>query len=346
MNFNNFANYNAITLLGSGHFGVVYRAENIGTGGQVALKIIKSANIDEATEVLKEAHALQSATNKHTIKINTAFNLEQDNHFLSLIDMPLVEGGTLESLYLSNQMAIRDVLKAIRHILFGLSGVHNAGIIHRDIKPANILIDGGNFLLGDFGLARTANQALSNLPAYLRHHPPELNRHHVHYDKSALPTEGYDIYGTGMTLFRLLLPSKTYPIQNAKFSNWMQNPKKKTLPDFIGYPPYIPQKIKKIIQTATSLDRDKRYTSAKEMLRAIERLNTGINWSLPPTFPVWESATDVDKNHRLEIKKKRSNYEFKYSINNRRPPSFKLITGTLETCTKEYSKLAKSTMIK
>lgn len=323
----------------------MYKALNTGTGGQVALKIIVSKSETEALEVLKEAKALQAVTNKHTVKINTAFNVELGGQFLSLIDMPLVKGGSLEDLFKSNQLAVRDILKAIRHILNGLSGVHTGGIIHRDIKPANILVDGGNFLLGDFGLAQSSNASLKNLPAYTRHHPPELNQFHSLYDPNVYPSEKYDIYATGMTLFRLLLPKNKYAIDQRLFSEWMKNSKNKTLPDFIGYPAYIPRKLKKIIQKATALDRDERYSTATEMLKVVERLNVEINWSLPPTLPKWVSAMEVDKIHMVEIKKTRKATEFKYSLNGRKNRKYPSVTGTLEECQKALLKTVQKSML-
>lgn len=319
------ANYEAIELLGSGHFGIVYRARNLGTNGLVALKIVESHTTEQANEVLREARNIQAAANRHTIKINTAFNIEQNGKFLSLIDMPLISGGTVEKLYKNDQLAIRDILKCIRHILNGLHGIHAAGIIHKDVKPGNILVDKGHFLLGDFGLADASNSLpLSNL-AYLRHHPPELNNHHILYDKTVIPLEKYDIYATGMTLYRLLLPKADYEIATQKYSDWCRDPKKKTLPNFCGYPKYIPRKLKKIIEKATSLDRDKRYSSAQEMKRAVEKLQVKINWFLPPTYPIWESALELSKTHRLHLKACSGKTEFKYTINNRRPQTFTVI---------------------
>lgn len=302
-----FANYDAIEFLGSGQFGVVYRAKNLGTNGDVALKIVSSKTAEIAKQVLVEAKNIQASSNKHTVKINTAFNIEHSGSHLSLIDMPLVKGGTLENLYQTQELAIRDILKAMRHVLVGLSGIHTAGIIHKDVKPANILIDNDCFVLGDFGLAAEVNIAAVSNIAYLRHHPPELNRYHVLYDAHVVPSEKYDIYATGMTLYRLLLTQDEYDIPYNIYSEWCKNPKGKTLPDFCGFPAYVPRRIKTIIQKATALERDKRYNSANEMKLAIERLKVKVNWKFPPTFPHWESKAEMNKVHRVSITQKKTN---------------------------------------
>lgn len=339
------ANYEAIDLLGSGYFGVVYKAKNLGTNGEVALKIISSQTPAIADQVLEEAKNIQAAANKHTVKINTAFNIEHAGIHLSLIDMPLIKGGTLETLYKTDQLSLREVLKSMRHILVGLSGIHASGIIHKDVKPGNILVDKDTFILGDFGLAAEANVAPSSNIAYINHHPPELNRHHALYDPDIVPSEKYDIYGVGMTFFRLLLPKNNYVIPTKLFSDWSKNPKGKTLPEFHGFPTYIPRRIKTIIQKATALDRDRRYASANEMKLAIDRLKVGINWRLPPSSPEWESTIDLEKNHMVSVKAKKNQYEFRYTVNGRKPNGFKTHIGSKSSAIKALSEHVKSTML-
>ena len=49
----------------------------------------------------------------------------------------------------------------LNQILTGLDFLHKSNIWHRDIKPANILIENGNYKLGDYGLTKivTCNPA-------------------------------------------------------------------------------------------------------------------------------------------------------------------------------------------
>jgi serine/threonine protein kinase len=39
-------------------------------------------------------------------------------------------------------------------IVNGYSDLRTLNIMHRDLKPENILIEGGNYKIADFGLAR------------------------------------------------------------------------------------------------------------------------------------------------------------------------------------------------
>lgn len=340
-----FANYKAIDVLGKGHFGIVYKAKNLGTNGEVALKIVSSQSANIADQVLEEAKNIQAAANKYTVKINTAFNIEVSGVHFSLIDMPLIRGGTIENLYMTNQLSIRDVLKSMRHILVGLSGIHAKGIIHKDVKPGNILVDNDSFILGDFGLAAEINITPTSNVAYVHHNPPELNKSHTLYDKQVIPSEKYDIYAAGMTFYRLLLPKSNFEISNKKYSDWCINPKGKTLPEFCGFPRYIPRRIKSIIKKATALDRNRRYDSTTEMKQAIDRLKVQINWTLPPSMPSWHSTVDVDRNHLVRVIEKKNKFEFKYLVNGRKPRGFGTHIGTKEYALQALSNHVNSTML-
>jgi len=339
------ANYDAIDLIGSGNFGVVYRAKNLGTNGEVALKIVNSKTAAIADQVLQEAKSIQAVANKHTVKINTAFNFEHAGVHYSLIDMPLIRGGTLENLYKTEQLSMRDVLKAMRHTLVGLSGIHASGIIHKDVKPGNILVDNDTFVLGDFGLAAEVNITPTTNTAYVHHHPPELNQFHTMYDAGVIPSEKYDIYAAGMTFYRLLLPKSQFKILSKKYVEWCKNPKRKTLPQFCGFPHYIPRRIKTIIQKATALDRNHRYNSAHEMKLAIDKLKVNVNWRLPPTVPNWESAAELDKIHRVSIQAKKGQFEFTYKVNGRKPRDFQPYLGDKSATLKAMSEHVQSTML-
>ena len=54
---------------------------------------------------------------------------------------------------------MEDALRIARNVLAALAHAHAHGIIHRDIKPENILLQGGEAVLADFGIARAISAA-------------------------------------------------------------------------------------------------------------------------------------------------------------------------------------------
>ena len=68
--------------------------------------------------------------------------------------MPYFEGESLrDRLIREPQLPVEDVLHIARNVLAALGQAHKHGILHRDIKPENILLESGEAVLADFGIA-------------------------------------------------------------------------------------------------------------------------------------------------------------------------------------------------
>lgn len=92
-----------------------------------------------------------------------------------------------------------DKYKIVLDILYGLDKIHKNNIIHHDIKPENILVfnkEGKNeAFIVDFGLFVQKNQPTYRRGTLLFLPPEELLK-----EKSHLPLESTDIWGTGLSL--------------------------------------------------------------------------------------------------------------------------------------------------
>ena len=103
-------------------------------------------------------------------EIRTTANL-QHPHILPLFDsgeadsfvyyvMPYVEGESLrERLDRERQLPVEEAVGIARKVASALEYAHEKGIIHRDIKPANILLQRGEPLVADFGIALAVAEA-------------------------------------------------------------------------------------------------------------------------------------------------------------------------------------------
>ena len=167
--------YEIQTVLGSGGFGVTYKAydhnldklvaikeylppEFAVRDGRTTVKPKSSASKDDYAwgldRFLDEARALARFDHPH---INKVYRFFKENGTAYLV-LEYVEGDMLSDLLKSkgrfNEAGVRRMLD---ELLDGLDKVHRAGYIHRDIKPANIIFrrDGSAVLL-DFGAARQA----------------------------------------------------------------------------------------------------------------------------------------------------------------------------------------------
>ena len=149
------SHYRLLDRLGEGGMGVVYRAEDLRLGREVAVKLLRTDS-STPTEWLarfeREARLASSLQHPHICTIHELGEHEGQ----PFIAMERLEGQTVRQLIEAGQIPIYRVLNFARQIADALDAAHRRGIIHRDIKPANLFVTYGDHLkVLDFGLAKT-----------------------------------------------------------------------------------------------------------------------------------------------------------------------------------------------
>ena len=77
--------------------------------------------------------------------------------------MPYVEGETLrDRIDREKQLPVEEAVALASKVAGALQHAHEHGVIHRDIKPGNILLQGGEPVVSDFGIALAVGAAGSN----------------------------------------------------------------------------------------------------------------------------------------------------------------------------------------
>jgi serine/threonine-protein kinase len=144
--------------LGEGGMATVYLAEDVRHDRKVALKVLKP----ELAAVMGGERFLS--------EIRTTANL-QHPHILPLFDsgeadgvlfyvMPYVQGESLRAkLDRDKQLSVDDAVRIAKAVAGALDHAHRQGVIHRDIKPANILLQDGQPVVADFGIALAVSAA-------------------------------------------------------------------------------------------------------------------------------------------------------------------------------------------
>jgi serine/threonine-protein kinase len=160
-----FGRYELRGALGEGGFATVYRAWDAMLEREVALKLLHphmATNADIRRRFLAEARALARLRHPNIVVVHEVGEADGRSFFT----MELIEGRTLAAIGARGPLPPAEVLRIVQSLAGAVDAMHAAGFIHRDIKVGNVMVErGGRVVLMDFGIARTAERAASQVRA-------------------------------------------------------------------------------------------------------------------------------------------------------------------------------------
>jgi serine/threonine protein kinase len=198
--------YQVLEIAGRGGMSTVYRAIQLDTGREVALKLILSTKQDWLAQFGKEAKIIASLEHPHILPV---YDFGTSGGQLYLV-MRLLEGGSLSDWVKENRKPNPDkVVEAIISMADALDFSHAQGILHRDVKPSNMLVDQNGFVyLSDFGLAVFPSDGEQHGLGSASYISPEQA-------KGGEIDGRADVYSLSVTLFELLTGEKPYTAETA-----------------------------------------------------------------------------------------------------------------------------------
>jgi TOMM system kinase/cyclase fusion protein len=268
--------YTVLGELGAGSFGRVYRARQLSTGQDVALKLLHESELETPEQAEKvrerfrrELRACAQLAHPHIVRLLDSGETAGGQLYAVFEYVP---GATLRQvLETERRLAFPEALSVMGQVLDALACAHELGLVHRDLKPENIMLVRTGLrrhaLVLDFGLAGatafdqsaarlTVTGEILGTPAYAA--PEQLRGEPV--------TASADLYSWGLILIECLT-GETVVRGRTAYEALM----KQLAPEAVPLPAWLrDHRLDRIISAVTAKDPAHRDVSAARLLVALE----------------------------------------------------------------------------
>jgi tetratricopeptide (TPR) repeat protein len=265
--------------------GVVYRAQDLKLGRQVALKVLPAGSSDNEEAIERFKREARTASSLNHPNICTIYGFDEHEGQLYLA-MELLDGEPLDSKLSGRPLDMRLMLDIATQVADALDAAHTEGILHRDVKPANIFITRrGSVKVLDFGLAKLS-------PEYRRsaRHLDAQNETHIeeHFTSMAGTTVGTiaymspeqargdevdprtDLFSFGVVLYEMATGKPSFPGHTtAVVFDGILN-RDPAPPSSLNTA--VPGEFDRIVSKALEKDRSLRYQTAADLGADLKRL--------------------------------------------------------------------------
>lgn len=298
----------------SGGMGMIFRAEQLTTGREVAVKLLHphvAAQEQFTARFLREAKVSTMFEHSNIVRV---YDLgETDGGALYLV-MELLDGEPLEEVIRCEApLSVDRIVDVGLQMLDGLGEAHTQEVVHRDMKPSNVFVSKtrhgeDEIKLLDFGVAKftdveqtklTRAGRLVGTPSYVA--PEAMLELDDGFGKQA------DVYAVGLILVEMLMGEEVFLGATVT----------KTLLRHIKMPVRLPTAVDEsplgeVLRTATMKHPGDRYCDADEMYKALLeardrlalqfRLKQGQTPQLTPsTTPGFIQQLDASGDEGLEM---------------------------------------------
>jgi serine/threonine-protein kinase len=266
--------------IGRGGMAAVYLAEDLKHGRKVAIKVLLpgSPHTYEPQRFLREIRIAARLSHPQILPVHDSGECDGLLYFV----MPYAGCETLrDRLTREGQLPIDAALRITRAVAAALAYAHRHNIIHRDIKPENILLQEGEPVVADFGVATAISAAGGDnvyltdrgfavgTPAYMS---PEQASAERDLDGRS------DLYSLACVLYEMLAGQPPFAGSSARAI--MARHAIESPPSIRGLRPTVPLAVDLALQRAMAKAPEERFATIAEFSEA---LVTPVPAPLPET---------------------------------------------------------------
>lgn len=260
--------YELLEKIGEGGMSLVFKARCNKLNRFVAVKILKKEFCNNADIVEKfkgEATAIATLSDNNIVNILDVGTQGDMNYIV----MEYVDGKTLKDVIKQvGKMNYETAISVAIQIAKALDCAHRNKIIHRDVKPQNILVTSdGVMKVTDFGIAKsTTSSTITNTSTIMG------SAHYLSPEqaKGSFIDCRTDLYSLGVVIYEMVTGALPFEADTAVTIALKHLQEEVVPPKNINSK--IPDSLNKLILKAMQKDPNKRYQSAKEMIRDLQKI--------------------------------------------------------------------------
>jgi TOMM system kinase/cyclase fusion protein len=292
--------YEILSKLGEGGFGQVYRARQLVTHHEVAIKVLRAVHATNESHVARFQREMQLCAQLFHPNIVRLMDSGHPKPELMYAVFEYVPGQTLTDV-LAQEGALPpwEAAHVMLQVLDALACAHNKGVIHRDLKPQNIMITTTgvrrNALVLDFGLGTLPTDSPEELARITRtrevlgtppYAAPEQLRGETVKDRS-------DLYSWGLIFLECLTGQRA--VDGATLQQVIY---KQLGPEPIAVPKWMENhRLGRLLKKVTAKDPDQRDITVQAVMQELEACSAE-GWPLseaPLKTPVpWQGPLSSD----------------------------------------------------